>query len=116
MSTYIQLLRLTPEGSAKMLENSDTVLQAQHSINVPGIQVLGLYAVLGAYDFVNILEAPDNDTVARFSIQMGVIAGVSITTLPAIPVSRLEPSTFQEPPELDAEITLSPPGEALGPA
>ncbi len=99
-----------------MLENSDTVLHAQHTIKVPGIQVLGLYAVLGDYDFVNILEAPDNDTVARFSIQMGVIAGVSITTLPAIPVSRLEPSVFQESPELDAEITLSPPDEVRGPA
>jgi len=66
------------------------VLRSQAVAALPGVTVLGLYGVLGQFDFVDIVEAPDNEAVARFSLEMGVRAGVHITTLPAIPISRLE--------------------------
>ena len=89
MSIYIPLMKLTPEGREKVLGDPDYVLHAASAIRSPGIQTLGLYAVLGEHDFVSILDAPDNEAVARFSIEWGVKAGVLITTLPAIPISRL---------------------------
>jgi len=46
--------------------------------------------VLGPYDFVGIVEAPDNDAAARYSMQLGVKAMVHITTLPAVPVALLQ--------------------------
>ena len=94
-----------------MLQEPDAILRAQQSIRVPGTVVLGLYAVLGEYDFVNIVDAPDNNAVARFSLELGVMAGVHITTLPAIPISRLEQPSDGEPSTLEAERTLSPPTE-----
>ncbi|PZC42379.1 MAG: Uncharacterized protein, contains GYD domain [Chloroflexi bacterium] len=51
---------------------------------------MGLYAVLGHHDFITILEAPDNETAARFSLELGVKVGVEIQTVPAIPISRLD--------------------------
>ena len=71
--------------------------------------MLGLYAVLGDYDFVNIVEAPDNDSVGRFSLDLGVRAGVHIITLLTIPISRLEKPPEERPPGLEAERGLSPP-------
>ena len=111
MPIYIQLLTLTTEGRAKMLEDPEMVLHAEAGIRVPGVQVLGQYGVLGDYDFVNIVEAPDNDAVARFSIELGVRAGAHIMTLPAIPVARLEMAMREESPELETERTLPLPGD-----
>ena len=90
MATYIMLLTLTPEGREKMLQDTESVLRAQRSITIPDVQVLGLYGVLGDYDFVGILDAPDNETVARFSLELGVRAGVHVATMPAIPIGRFE--------------------------
>ena len=112
MPTYIQLLRLTPEGRANLLQDSEFLLRSQAGIRVPGVVVLGTYGVLGQYDFVNIVEAPDNEAVARFSLELGVRAGAHIVSLPAIPIARLEARIGGESPELEAEVTLEPPEEA----
>ena len=101
MSTYVLLMSLTSEGRERMLENPDSVLTAQAKIRIPQTQMLGLYAVLGEYDFMGIVEAPDNESAARFSMALGVSAGVHIRTLPAIPISRLEQAQDVPAPEID---------------
>ena len=104
MATYILLMTLTPEGRARMAEDPESLLRAEESVGIPGTQVLGLYGVLGEYDFVSILEASDNEAAARFSLNLGVLAGAHIATLPAIPVTRLDPDT--PPPWVSAEVPL----------
>jgi uncharacterized protein with GYD domain len=89
MATYILLLTLTPEGRAKTLEHPDYLLDVEAVITISGVQTLGLYAVLGQYDFVTLVEANSNEDIARFSIELGVRAGVHVTTLPVIPASHL---------------------------
>ena len=90
MATYILLLTLTPEGRASALQAPDYLLDVEQAMSVPGVQTLGVYAVLGPYDFVTLVEAPNNESAARFSLELGVKAGVHIITLPVIPASRLE--------------------------
>jgi uncharacterized protein with GYD domain len=90
MAIYIQLLTLSPEGREKALADPESILRAQGAISVQGVQVLGIYSVLGECDFVNIVEASDNTAMARFSIELGVRAGAHITTMPAIPIGRME--------------------------
>ena len=109
MPTYIQLLTLTPEGRANMLEEPEIVLRSQDAIRVPGVVVLGLYAVLGDFDFVNIVEAPDNAAVASFSLELGVRAGAHVTTLPAIPISRLDRTAREGQTGAEEEKMVSPP-------
>ena len=96
MANYILLLTFTPEGRERMVEDPDCVQSAVEMIDIPDTETLGLYAVLGEYDFVNILSAPTNEAAARFSMELGVLAGVHVTTMPAIPVARLEDSLNQE--------------------
>ena len=100
MAIYIQLLTLTPEGRERALEDPESVRRAQYEINIPGIELLGEYGVLGEIDFVNIVQAPDNESIARFSLELGVRAGVHINTMPAIPISRLEGAIRREVPSL----------------
>jgi uncharacterized protein with GYD domain len=90
MATYILLITLTPEGQVMALRDPDYLLQAEHEINTPGVMTLGVYGVLGEYDFVTLIEADSNETVARFSIELGVKAGVHITTLPVVPAARMK--------------------------
>ena len=75
MATYILLLTLTPEGREKALADPElcsvSLRRAEAAIRVPGTQVLGLYGVLGQYDFVSILDAEDNAAVAQFSLDLG---------------------------------------------
>lgn len=90
MPLYIMLITLTPEGRAAMAQDPERLMRAEHEVALPNTEVLGLYAVLGQYDFVGMLEAPDNEAAARFSLHLGVFASVQIETLPAIPISKLE--------------------------
>ena len=108
MPTYILLLSLTPEGRHRLLDNPDRILIAEESIDIPRTQVHGLYAVLGEFDFVTILDAPDNESAARFSMELGVTAGVQITTLPAIPIGRLQQALGDRDPEMDIAEAPSP--------
>ena len=110
MSSYILLLTLAPEGREKMMNNPGSVHEAQDYIKVPGAYVLGQYAVLGDFDFVYIVEAPDNDSAARFSLELGVHAGVHVVTMPAIPLARLEhPSRTTSGADME-QISATPPG------
>jgi uncharacterized protein with GYD domain len=90
MATYILLLTLTPAGQRAALHDPEYLLRVEEAIQVPGVQPLGLYGVLGEYDFVTIVEADSNERIARFSLELGVRADVHITSLPAVPISKLE--------------------------
>lgn len=106
MSTYVLLLTLTPAGQALALADPQHLLRAEEEVNIPGVVGLGLYAVLGPYDFVTIVEADNNEQVARFSIELGVRAGVHVTTLPAIPISRLDKDIKMAGESAIAEVGL----------
>ena len=91
MATYILLLTLSQEGREQMVEAPDSLLRSTSSISIPDVQCLGMYGVLGDYDFVTILEAPDNEAAARFSLELGAESGAHIQTLPAVPIGLFEP-------------------------
>jgi uncharacterized protein with GYD domain len=115
MATYILLMNLTPEGRARALQDPDYLSREENAIALPGVQTLGLYAVLGQYDFVTIVEAQGNEEIARFSIELGVKANVHITTLPTVPASRLEttPTTLSAQVELEARERIPIPDSNL---
>ena len=115
MANYILLMTLTPEGREKALADPERVVRAGHETSVAGVQGLGLYGVLGPYDFVGIIEAPDNDAAARYSMQLGVKAMVHVTTLPAVPVALLQEKSGEDDPVLTTGAE-SGPGDRGDPA
>ena len=86
MATYILLSTLTPEGRRTMHSNPDRLIEVDKEIEQFGCKVLAQYAVLGPYDFVSVVEAPDNETVAHLSVDLGSRGTVSLTTLPAMTI------------------------------
>jgi uncharacterized protein with GYD domain len=112
MQQYILLMTLDRYGREVMLNDPDNILRVEDSIDMPDTRLLGLYGVLGDCDFVGILECPDNDMAARFSLELGARVGMHITTLPAIPLSRLEGVQYREHPrDEDALRTFTPSDE-----
>jgi len=88
MAYYVVLSTLTDEGRKTIKENPKRILEVNKEIEKMGIKVKEQYAVLGPYDFVNIVEAPDNETVMKMSVELGSRGSVHLLTLAAIPVSE----------------------------
>ncbi len=86
MATYIFLSTLTDEGRKTIKGRPERIQEVNKEIEAMGAKVIDQYAVLGMYDFVSIVEAVDNETVARISVELGSRGTVQIMTLPAIPV------------------------------
>ncbi len=90
MPTYVLLSSMTPEGRKTLHANPERLEQVNKEIGEFGCTVLSQYAVLGAYDFITIVEAPDNETVAHLAVDLGSRGTINITSLPAIAISDLQ--------------------------
>ena len=88
MPHYILLSTLTADGRKTLKSKPDRIREVNKEIEAFGAKVLGQYAVLGPYDFVNIVEAPDNETISRVSVELGSRGTVKIMSLPAIPLDQ----------------------------
>ena len=108
MPSYILTFTLTPEGREDLLADAESLNRITSEVETDDTQVLGMYAVLGEYDFVGIVEAPDNDVAARFSLELGVRVGAHIRTMPAIPIGRLRPTQRGDSPSnLESDVSVS---------
>jgi uncharacterized protein with GYD domain len=88
MPTYILLSKLTDDGAGTLRDKPGRIREVNDEIGKLGAKVVQQFAVLGPYDFVNIVEAPDNGTIARVSVELGARGSVQITTLAAIPLDE----------------------------
>jgi uncharacterized protein with GYD domain len=88
MATYIMLSTLTDEGRKTVKSNPNRIKEVNKEIEAMGAKVLAQYAVLGPYDFVNVVEAKDNQAIAKISVDLGSRGSVHFLTLPAIPIDQ----------------------------
>src|SRR4029079_9071957 len=84
--TYVMLSTLTPEGVQTIKSNPARIREVNKEIEQLGVTVKAQWAVLGRYDFVNVVEAPDEQTVARVYMDLGSRCTSHYETLTAIPI------------------------------
>ena len=89
MATFMMLSTLSPDGASRLVDYPDRLLEVNSEVEAMGARVIAQYALLGQYDFLTIVEAADNETVAHLSVDLASRGTVHITTLPAIPVDSL---------------------------
>ena len=89
MPVYILLSTLTTQGRQTLHKSPDRLEAVNLEIGQLGCKVISQYALLGGYDFLTIVEAPDNETAAHLSVDLGSRGTVNITTLPAIAIEDL---------------------------
>jgi uncharacterized protein with GYD domain len=86
VATYVLLSSLTAEGGQTLHAHPERMAEVNKEIGEFGCTVVSQYALLGPYDFLTVVEAPDNETIAHLSVDLGSRGTVKVTTLPAIEV------------------------------
>jgi uncharacterized protein with GYD domain len=86
MPTYIMLSTLTPEGVQTVKNNPQRIKEVNTEVEQLGATVRAQWATLGQFDFVSIVEAPDEKTISRVSLELGSRGTGRFETLTAIPI------------------------------
>lgn len=89
MPTYVMLTNLTTEGVQTLKNNPNRVQEVNKEVEQLGAKVLDQWATLGQFDFITIVEAPDEKTMAKVSVELGSRGTMSSQTLAAIPAADL---------------------------
>ena len=89
MAVYIMLTTLTDEGRKTIKGNPQRVKEVNKEVEAMGVKVVAQYAVLGPYDFVNILEAPDNKTVSKVALELGARGTLQTMTMAAMTIEEM---------------------------
>ena len=88
MPIYVMLTKLTEQGANTINRDPDRIKEVNKDVEAMGARVLAQYALLGEYDFLNILEAPDVDTVIGLSLKLASRGSLRIQTMAAMLVDE----------------------------
>jgi uncharacterized protein with GYD domain len=89
MPMYAMLSTLGPGGWETLRERPERIREVTAEVEALGLKVHSQFALMGQYDFLNIIEAPDEETMAKAAIMLAARGTMRTTTLPAIPVEQL---------------------------
>ena len=89
MSVYVMLTSLTDEGRKITDEDPDSLKEINKEVEYLGVKILAQYALLGQYDFISILEATSNESVARLSTRLSGKGTMQTLTMAAIKMEDL---------------------------
>jgi uncharacterized protein with GYD domain len=88
MPHYLILSTLTDEGRRTLKQKPERILEVNREIEAMGVKIHKQYALLGQFDFANLVEAPDNETIMKMSVEIGSRGSVQLVTLPALPIEE----------------------------
>jgi uncharacterized protein with GYD domain len=89
MPTYVMLSTLGPDGWETVRQKPDRIQAVRDEVESLGLKVVAQYALMGQYDFLNIIEAPDEQAMANAAIMLAARGTMRTTTMQAIPVDAL---------------------------
>ena len=89
MAKYILLSTLTESGRKTIRDKPERIKEVNVEVEAYGVKVLEQYAVLGPYDFVTIVDAPDDEAIFKTSVDLGSSGTVKIMSMPAITIDEL---------------------------
>jgi uncharacterized protein with GYD domain len=89
MAVYLMLTTLTDAGRKAIQEDPEKLREINKEVEFMGVKILDQYALLGQYDFVNILEAPSNEAMAKLAIRLSARGTTQTLTLAAITLDSL---------------------------
>ncbi|HET7589540.1 MAG TPA: GYD domain-containing protein [Solirubrobacterales bacterium] len=89
MPTFLMLTNLTAEGVRTLKNHPGRIAEVNSEVEQMGVKVISQYATLGQYDFVTVVEAPDEQTMAKVSVELGSRGTMTSQTLAAIPAEGL---------------------------
>lgn len=82
------LSSLSESGRKVLRERPGWIRKVNADVERMGARVVAQYALLGAYDFLTVVEAPDNATISRVSVEIGARGSVQMMTMAALPLDE----------------------------
>ncbi len=89
MAVYVMLTTLTDEGRRTLKENPKRLLEVNREVEAMGVKIVAQYALLGPYDFINVLEAAGNTTISKLALELGARGTIQTMTMAAIPIEDI---------------------------
>jgi uncharacterized protein with GYD domain len=86
MPVFVMLSTIGPDGFHKLNTQPERLREVNEEVEALGVRILVQYALLGQYDFLNIIEAPDDVTVAKLATKLAARGTMKTTTIKAIEV------------------------------
>jgi uncharacterized protein with GYD domain len=83
------LTTLTDEGRKTIKKNPERIQDVNKEVEAMGIQIVSQLSLLGPYDFINILEAPNNEAVVKLAVELGSRGTLQTLTMAAMPIEKL---------------------------
>ena len=84
MAVYVMLTTLTDEGRKTVKDNPGRIKEVNKEVEAMGVKVIAQYALLGQYDFINILEAPSSEAIVKVAVELGSRGTLQTNTLSAM--------------------------------
>jgi uncharacterized protein with GYD domain len=89
MPTFLMLTNLTAEGVRTLKNHPGRIAEVNREVEQMGVKVVSQYATLGQYDFVTVVEAPDEKTMLKISVELGSRGTMTSQTLAALPAEDM---------------------------
>jgi uncharacterized protein with GYD domain len=89
MPVYVMLTTLTDAGRKVIQEDPEKLREINNEVEFMGVEVLDQFALLGQYDFLNVLVAPNNEAIAKLAIRLSAKGTTQTLTLAAIDIEDL---------------------------
>jgi len=100
MPIYLMLSTITDEGRKTIRDDPERIREVNKEVEYMGVKIISQYALLGQYDFVNIIEAPSDEIAAKLAIHLSARGTVQPMTLPAMSVEKLIETLKKQTSEL----------------
>jgi uncharacterized protein with GYD domain len=86
--TFLLFSTLSPQGLQTLATTPERLLEVNREIEAIGGRVVRQWFLLGAYDFLSVVEAPDERTISRLAVELASRGSATFQTLAAIPVDE----------------------------
>lgn len=86
MAVFVMLTTLTDEGRKTLQDKPERIKDVNKEVEARGVKIINQFALLGPYDFVNILEAPSAEAVSKVAIALGARGTLQTMTMAAMSV------------------------------
>ena len=88
MPYYLMLTKLTDQGRKTIRSKPSRLKEVNKEVEAMGVKIVAQYFLLGSYDFLNILSAPDHWSVSRVAMELGARGTLETITMPAMPIDE----------------------------
>jgi uncharacterized protein with GYD domain len=88
MPIYLMLTNLTDEGRRTIREDPERIKAVNREVEAMGVKIVAQYALIGPYDFVNILDAPSDKAIVKLSVELGARGTLQPMTMAALDMDQ----------------------------